>query len=101
VAHIIRSITKTLSNNYPAILLFIAVLTFFVLANLYTLVRTPKCCDQFLYVGFPIPFYDIGGIAGAASFSLIVLMLDIVIAIGVAYLVAWVATRIFKRIRTI
>lgn len=73
-------------------------MVFFVLANLYTYVRTPKYGDEYFFVGFPFPYYEIGSKLGTSSFSLIMVVFDIVIVFGVAYLVSWITASIFKRV---
>ena len=68
----------------------VAVFVVFVSVNLYSFIRTPQCCDEVFYVGFPVPFYAIEGITGSAQFSLSALLLDVVSALGVALLAAQV-----------
>lgn len=50
----------------------------------------PVCCDQEISFGFPFPFHISGGIAGAADYYILGLLLDIAIALTMAILITWI-----------
>jgi len=78
---------------------FIGVVAAFVAANAWSWARHkfwPVCCDQEMTIGFPIPFHISGGIAGAANFYLLGLLLDIAVALTVAITITWIV-RIVRR----
>jgi hypothetical protein len=47
-------------------------------------------------IGFPVPFYISGGIAGLSNFYVLGLLLNISIAVTAAILLTWLA-RLFRR----
>jgi len=80
---------------------FLITVFLFAIGNAWTWLRhklDPVCCDQEMTVGFPFPFHISGGIAGDASFYVLGLMLDVVLALTIAVLVTWIATAL-KRLR--
>jgi len=69
------------------------------IANVFSWLRhriSPICCDQEMTVGFPVPFYISGGVAGLSNFYLLGLLLDITITLTLAVLATWF-TRLFSR----
>ena len=47
-------------------------------------------------MGFPFPFYISGGVTGDASFYILGLMLDVVLALTIAVLMTWIATALTR-----
>lgn len=80
---------------------FLITVTLFAIGNAWSWLRhklNPVCCDQEMTVGFPFPFHISGGIAGDASFYVLGLLLDVVLALTIAVSVTWIATAL-KRLR--
>jgi len=91
-----NSVDETKGSIYPAVLVFIAVLVLLVGLNLWTLTTVPECCDQIDNVGFPIRFFESGGIAGNTRFFPMALILDAAISLIAAGIAAFVTTRISR-----
>jgi hypothetical protein len=72
-------------------------LALFAAANLTSVYLVPPCCDQFDGIGFPLSFHISGGIAGASNFYAIALALDLIIALTVALLAAWIGAAYSSR----
>jgi len=66
------------------------------LANLWTLLTHPQCCDQFDRIGFPFPFHLSGGFAGVSTFYPLGLALNLLVTLTLALIAARVALA-FKR----
>jgi len=80
---------------------FIAVVAFFLIANIGSWLRHsiwPVCCDQEMTIGFPVPFHISGGIAGLSNFYVLGLLLDVTIALTAAVLITWIV-RLFNSLR--
>lgn len=74
----------------------------FAAANLWSWLRhrqSTLCCDQEVTVGFPFPFHISGGIAGQQGFYMLGLLLDIVIALTMAFVMMWIA-HVLRRLLT-
>ena len=80
---------------------FVTTLVVFAVANVWSWLRHivfPQCCDIEATIGFPVPFHISGGLAGAANFYLLGLLLDLVIAITLAITATWMMSLI-RRLR--
>ena len=76
---------------------FVCSILVFLIANAWSWLRHqffPPCCDLEVTTGFPFPFHISGGIAGARQFYVFGLLLDIVLALTLSVLAAWVAISI-------
>lgn len=82
---------------------FWAVTGLFAVANLWSWLRhivNPVCCDQEATIGFPVPFHISGGIAGAAEFYWLGLLLDLSVVATVALTATWIAQMLRRLNRT-
>ncbi|MDO8657620.1 MAG: hypothetical protein Q7K55_02690 [Candidatus Levybacteria bacterium] len=62
--------------------IFFTFLSFFVM----NLMSTGKCCDQITGGGLPLSFYQTGGFMGRTTFSLPLLVLDIVFWLVISFI---------------
>jgi len=86
-------VATTSRSIYPAILSFTGVALLFGALNLWSLIAIPECCDQIDPAGFPIRFFESGGITGATNFYPLSLVADIVIALAAAAALGFVVWR--------
>ena len=87
---------KRSDSTFFAIVILLIVLSIFGVANLWTVIHIPECCDQIDSMGFPWSFYESGGIGGSVQLRPYMLIADAAIGLAVSILCGWAVLRLGK-----